>query len=75
MSNYKFKLLIHPKDIYDNLIPEQKKLLNNVQITKATLLDNGAVEIDCLALESEVIESSYLQVLSFDDKYLTAKDI
>lgn len=75
MNNYKFKLLIRAKEIYDNLIPKQKNQFNNIQIIKTTLLDSGDVEIECLALESEIIENSCWQILSFpNDKYISVKD-
>ena len=76
MSNYKFKLLIKPEEIYNNLYPEQKKQFNNVQIIKAVLFDNGELEIECLALESEVKKTPYLQIVEFPkDEYITIKNI
>ena len=75
MSNYKFKLLIKPKDIYNNLVSEQKKLFNNIQIVKAELLDNGEVEIGCLALDNDIVETPYGQVISFSaNNQITVKD-
>ena len=76
MCNYKFKLLIKPQAIYDNLSPEQKKLFDNIQITKARLWDSGEVEIECLALENAVKETPYIQIIEFSkDAYTVVKDI
>lgn len=76
MCNYKFKLLIKPQAIYDNLLPEQKKLFDNIQITKARLWDSGEVEIECLALKNAVKETPYLQIMEFSkDEYVTVKEI
>ena len=75
MSNYKFKLLIKPEEIYSNLLPEQKKLFDNIQITKAELWNSGEVEIECLALENDIKKTPYLQVMSFSNgKYITVKE-
>ena len=70
MSNYKFTLIIEPKDIYNRLLPEQKEQINNVKITDVTLRDNGSVEIECLALKDEIIEYPYLQRI-LDDGYVS----
>ena len=76
MSNYKFKLLIKPEEISNNLLPEQKNLFNNVQIIKTELLGSGEVEIDCLALVSEVLETSCRQIMTFSkNEYIAVKDI
>lgn len=71
MSNYKFKLKIEPEDIYNRLIPEQKEKFNNLKITDVKLLDDGIVEIECLALKDKILENPYLQAL-FSDEYITA---
>ena len=72
MSNYKFKLAIRPKDIYDRLIPDQKDRFNSIEITSAKLLDYGIVEIECLALKDEIIETPERQILHFNNDYITA---
>lgn len=69
--NYKFKLKIEPEDIYNRLIPEQKEKFNNLKITGVKLLDDGIVEIECLALKDKILENPYRQVL-FGDGYITA---
>ena len=77
MSNYKFKILIKPEAIYNNLLFEQKKLFNNIQITNAELLNNNrGVEIECLALESDTVETPFVQLVEFSkDKHITVKEI
>lgn len=67
MSNYKFKLLIKPESIFNKLTLEQRQQFSSVEITKATLFENGTVELDCLALDSEIIETPYIQILSNDN--------
>ena len=75
MNNFKFKLLIEPNEIYNKLIPKQKQLFDNVQITKATLLDSGDVELECLALSSNITETPYRQVISLsNEKYIAIID-
>ena len=76
MSNYKFKILIKPEEIYNNLLPEQKNLFNNVQIVKTELLGGGEVAIECLALKNDVKETPFIQIMEFDDKtHLIVKEI
>ena len=75
MNNYKFKLLIKSEEIYSKLIPAQKQLFNNIQITNATLLSNGEVQLECFALTNNVTETPSRQVMSFStDEYITAID-
>ena len=66
MSNYKFKLLIKSESIFNKLTPEQRQQFSSVEITKATLFENGEVELDCLALENNTIEIPYRQIILDD---------
>ena len=63
MGNYKFTLSIEPEDIYNRLKPEEKKQFDNVKITNVNLLNNGTVEVECIAFDDEIIENPYLQKL------------
>lgn len=67
LKNYKFKLFLYSKDIYNNLAPEQKEQFNNIQITRVTLVNGEYIEIECLALKDEVEECPFVQRLSLSD--------
>ena len=71
MSNYKFKLAIDAKDIYNKLLPEQKELFNDVKITNVELLQDKYVYIECLALQKDIFERTIVQKLLSGD-YITA---
>jgi len=71
MKNYQFKLCIKPDEIYNKILPEQRDCFDSVKITQANLLDNGTVELTCLALKDEIIETSYRQLLSLDTNKTT----
>lgn len=70
MNNYKFKLRIKASDIYERINPEQRPQFSDVMITKATLIDDDSVIIDCLAVAGETKEVPYLQILSDNDGYI-----
>lgn len=67
MSNFRFRLLVYPEYIYNNLHPDEKEQFDHIEIAGAALSSNGVVEIECLALEDETIERDDLQVLTFED--------
>lgn len=71
MNNCKFKLAVKPADIYNRLIPEQKEMFNNLKIIDVKLLDDGIVEIECLALKDKIFENPYRQDL-FNNECITA---
>lgn len=52
--NYRFRIVLQPPKIYANLPPEYREQIGSLLITNTTLLSNGDVELECLALESEV---------------------
>lgn len=52
--NYRFRIVLQPQKIYANLPPEYRGQIGSLLITNTTLLSNGDVELECLALESEV---------------------
>ena len=70
MSNYRFRLVIEPEDIYNRLLPEQKEQFKKIEITDATLLNDGTVILECLALEDKIGEYPNLQRL-LGDGYVT----
>lgn len=53
-TNYRFRVVLQPQKIYANLPPEQRGQIGSLLITNATLLSNGDVELECLALENEI---------------------
>lgn len=57
-ANYRFRIVLQPKKIYANLPPEYRRQIGSLLITNTTLLSNGDVELECLALESEVEDIS-----------------
>lgn len=57
-ANYRFRIVLQPKKIYANLPPEYRGQIGSLLITNTTLLSNGDVELECLALESEVEDIS-----------------
>ena len=63
MDNCKFKLLLSPSSIQDKILPEQKEKIEEVRIIGTTLLANGELEIECLALKEKPIELPNAQVL------------
>lgn len=52
--NYRFRIVLQPQKICANLPPEYRGQIGSLLITNTTLLSNGDVELECLALESEV---------------------
>ena len=71
MSNYKFKVAIDAKDIYNKLLPEQKEKFNTIKITDVTLCGDKMVTIECLASTDEIIEHTTIQKL-IGDWYISA---
>ena len=63
MSNYNFKLIIRPEDIYNKLLPEQRAQFTTVEIVGANLDSRGIVEIECLALDDNIVEKQEVQAL------------
>lgn len=70
MSNYRFRLVIKPEDIYNRLLPEQKEQIKKLEITDVDLLNNGDVILECLALTDTIAEYPNLQRL-LSDGYIT----
>ena len=54
--NYKIKLFIKPNDIYNKLSLENQNRFSEVKIVNANLLNDGVVEIECLALENPIMD-------------------
>ena len=84
MGNRKFRIYISAEEIYNHLLPEQKERFNNVQIIGATVESNvycqgvceSGVEIECLALESEVTQPNYRSIVSFkEDEYIVVDEV
>lgn len=66
--NYELNLFITPQNIYDKL--SEKDEFDNIRIIGAKLLDDGNVEIQCLALKDAIIEPKYRQNL-FNSENIT----
>lgn len=54
--NYKIKFLIESSDIYNKLTPEIQNRISEVKIVNVNLLNDGVVEIECLALEKPIMD-------------------
>lgn len=65
--SYKFKLALYPQAIRDMLADEQKEKFASIEILGASISANGAIYIECLASESEVVDTERAFVLSVNE--------
>lgn len=65
--SYKFKLALYPQTIRDMLTDEQKEMFSSIEILGRRVSANGAVYIECIASESEVVDTERAYVLSANE--------
>ncbi len=63
MNNHKLKFSITSEDIYNKFSENEKSKINNIKITKAELINNETVIIECMLLTEPVINSKYIYKL------------
>lgn len=61
--SYKFKLALYPKTIHGMLADEQKEMFKSIEILGANVSANGAIYIECLASEDEIVDTERAYVL------------
>lgn len=74
--SYKFKLALYPKTIRGMLADEQKEMFKSIEILGANVSANGAIYIECLASEDEIVdtERAYVLPTNKNDRITIAED-
>lgn len=72
----KFKLALYPKTIREMLADEQKEMFKSIEILGANVSANGAIYIECLASEDEIVdtERAYVLPANKDNRIAIAED-